>query len=172
MVNALREKAKDSAPGKTIVFERRLSDKEAPTRMLSRHQSRLVQFLSEVDSLQDSVTVVEIEQSLKTRMQQQNMEVPFFVNRIQKEQDGERQFNEVTLGFSNPITYQLQLGNIFFLLLKRIGVPILFSFFLIGFTILSFAVLYNNLLKQRRLADIKNEFISNITHELKHLLLL
>ncbi|MDQ3550153.1 MAG: hypothetical protein M3413_01360 [Bacteroidota bacterium] len=172
LVNALREKAKDSAPGKTIVFERRLSDKEAPTRMLSRHQSRLVQFLSEVDSLQDSVTVVEIEQSLKTRMQQQNMEVPFFVNRIQKEQDGERQFNEVTLGFSNPITYQLQLGNIFFLLLKRIGVPILFSFFLIGFTILSFAVLYNNLLKQRRLADIKNEFISNITHELKHLLLL
>lgn len=166
LVNALREKAKDSARGNTIIFER-VTETGAPTRILSRHQSRLVQFLSEVDSLQDSVTVVEIEQSLKTRMQQQNMEVPFFVNRIQKELDGERQFNEVTLGFSNPITYQLQLGNIFFLLLKRIGVPILFSFFLIGFTILSFAVLYNNLLKQRRLADIKNEFISNITHELK-----
>ncbi|MGZ8545016.1 MAG: sensor histidine kinase, partial [Flavisolibacter sp.] len=42
-----------------------------------------------------------------------------------------------------------------------------FSFFLVGFTLLSFTLLYRNLLKQRRLADIKNEFISNITHELK-----
>jgi two-component system, OmpR family, phosphate regulon sensor histidine kinase PhoR len=167
LVNALREKAKDSTPGKTIVFERRSAENEAPPRMLSRHQSRLVQFLFEVDSLQDSVTVSEIEESLRERMDQQNMDVPFNVYRIQKEEDGERQFNEVTLGFSNPITYQVKLGNIYFYLLKRIGVPILFSFFLIGFTILSFAVLYNNLLKQRRLADIKNEFISNITHELK-----
>jgi two-component system, OmpR family, phosphate regulon sensor histidine kinase PhoR len=167
LVNALREKAKDSVPGKTIVFESRSIDKEAPPRMLSRHQSRLVQFLFEVDSLQDSVRVHEIEQALQERMNQQNMDVPFNVYRIKKDQDGDRQFNEVTLGFSNPITYQLKLGNVFLLLLQRIGVPILFSFFLIGFTILSFAVLYNNLIKQRRLADIKNEFISNITHELK-----
>jgi two-component system phosphate regulon sensor histidine kinase PhoR len=52
-------------------------------------------------------------------------------------------------------------------LLKRISVPILFSVFLVGFTVLSFSLLYRNLMKQRRLADIKNEFISNITHELK-----
>jgi two-component system phosphate regulon sensor histidine kinase PhoR len=37
----------------------------------------------------------------------------------------------------------------------------------LGITILSFVLLYRNLLKQRRLAELKNEFISNITHELK-----
>ncbi len=45
--------------------------------------------------------------------------------------------------------------------------PILFSFFLIGVTILSFLLVYRNLLQQQRLGEIKNEFISNITHELK-----
>jgi two-component system phosphate regulon sensor histidine kinase PhoR len=43
----------------------------------------------------------------------------------------------------------------------------LFSIILLGITILSFVLLYRTLLKQKRLADLKNEFISNITHELK-----
>ena len=38
---------------------------------------------------------------------------------------------------------------------------------MLGITILSFVLLYRNLLKQRRLTEIKNEFIGNITHELK-----
>ena len=43
----------------------------------------------------------------------------------------------------------------------------MFSVFLVGVTILSFVLLYKNLLKQQRLAELKNEFIGNITHELK-----
>jgi two-component system phosphate regulon sensor histidine kinase PhoR len=43
----------------------------------------------------------------------------------------------------------------------------LFSVLLLGITLLSFVLLYRNLLRQRRLAALKNEFISNITHELK-----
>jgi two-component system phosphate regulon sensor histidine kinase PhoR len=78
-----------------------------------------------------------------------------------------RNMNKITIGFSHPVTYELKLGNSFVYLLKKIISPILFSLFLVGVTVLSFALLYRNLLKQRRLAEIKNEFISNITHELK-----
>ena len=45
--------------------------------------------------------------------------------------------------------------------------PILFSIVLLGITILCFVLLYRTLLRQQRLAALKNEFISNITHELK-----
>jgi two-component system phosphate regulon sensor histidine kinase PhoR len=38
---------------------------------------------------------------------------------------------------------------------------------LLAFTSASFIFLYRNLRQQRRLADLKNEFISNMTHELK-----
>jgi two-component system phosphate regulon sensor histidine kinase PhoR len=73
----------------------------------------------------------------------------------------------VTIGFAKPIAFRLSLENKTGYILQKLTLPILFSLFLVGITIISFVLLYRNLAKQKRLAELKNEFISNITHELK-----
>ena len=168
LANVLSEKVKAPTQERTIIFTEQLpSDSVRPFKKGIRQRDRLMQFLYDVDSLQDSVTLKEIDTAYNKRMQQQNINIPFTITRLQKGIDAEPDYNEVTIGFSNPITYRLQLGNTFIYLIKRIGIPILLYLFLVGFTTISFSLLYRNLLHQRRLANIKNEFISNITHELK-----
>src|SRR5690606_7350537 len=75
--------------------------------------------------------------------------------------------NVVTIGFTKPVSYQVQFENNTWYLLRRISQPILVSVLLLGVTILSFLSLYRNLKQQRKLAQLKNDFISNMTHELK-----
>lgn len=71
------------------------------------------------------------------------------------------------IGMANPMAYQAELNNATFYLMGEIAYLILVSLLLIILTTASFVFLYRNLLAQRRLTDVKNEFISNITHELK-----
>jgi two-component system phosphate regulon sensor histidine kinase PhoR len=121
-----------------------------------------------VDSLQDSLKLPEINIAFERALEEQNLHVPYTIERLDScEICDEPRPNQVTVGFMKPITYQMNLGNTFPYLLKKISLPILFSIVLLGITILSFVLLYRSLLKQKRLAILKNEFISNITHELK-----
>lgn len=161
MIDIMMEKVTDSTPENLAGEEKNKID----TQRIYNKRDRLIKFLFDVDSMQDSITTRELDSAYVIRLEEQNLEVPFSISTIPTE--GRDRRNEITLGFSNPITYRLDLGNTTGYLLKRISVPVLFSIFLLGFTILSFTVLYRNLLHQRRLANIKNEFISNITHELK-----
>ncbi|HVG16151.1 MAG TPA: HAMP domain-containing sensor histidine kinase, partial [Chitinophagaceae bacterium] len=166
LMSVLSEKVRDSN-GRLDVkkFERQLP---LPRGRREHHQNnRLLQFMYDVDSLQDSVKIRDIEIALEKRLDHQNINVPFTIKKEIKTRDDEPSFNEVIIGFTNPISYRIELGNTAGYVLRRISVPILLSFFIVGFTLFSFVLLYKNLLKQQRLADIKNEFISNITHELK-----
>lgn len=52
-------------------------------------------------------------------------------------------------------------------LFQKILPQLLFSIFLIGITSLAFWLIFRSLRQQQRLAQLKNDFISNVTHELK-----
>lgn len=167
MMDVLMQRTRDTSGPSLII--RRGDSIRVFHENVSPRQNRILQFLFEVDALQDSIRVGEIEKAYSARLKEQNLVVPFRVSRIETVDTvpGHRRFNEVTLGFANPITYRLDLEGTFPFILKRMSPSIIFSVFLVGVTFLSFMLLYRNLLRQRRLADVKNEFISNITHELK-----
>ncbi|MEO6453882.1 MAG: HAMP domain-containing sensor histidine kinase [Ginsengibacter sp.] len=130
--------------------------------------NKLFNYLYGIDSLQDTLKLSEIINLYARTLKEKNLSVPFLITRKNTSTEiEETDLADVTLGFANPITYHLQLGNTFQFLIKKITLPILFSLFLVGVTILSFVLLYRNIVKQQQLAEIKNDLISNITHELK-----
>lgn len=63
--------------------------------------------------------------------------------------------------------YAVSFTNVDRYLLRKITPEILFSVFLTLLTIAAFATMYRNIRSQQRLMKMKNDFISNITHELK-----
>lgn len=124
--------------------------------------------LYSVDSLQDSLKMPEIIKAFSATLKKQKLNIPFSIVKLDSAQFKEEpELTDVTVEFIHPVTYRMSLGNTASYLFKRISLPIIFSLFLVGVTIFSFVLLYRNLLRQQRLAEIKNEFISNISHELK-----
>jgi two-component system, OmpR family, phosphate regulon sensor histidine kinase PhoR len=179
-INIIRQKLKDSLkanPGgkarlvfsmDTTSFSYRNDTAKFDKRIPNGLRDHFFNVLYGVDSLQDSLKLKEISTAYSGELKQQNLDIPFTVVRLDSSSSSDEPvFNEVTVGFVNPVTYRLKLGNTFRYLTGQISLPILFSVLLLGITVFSFLLLYKNLLRQRRLAEIKNEFISNITHELK-----
>ena len=177
LMNAVRDKVKDTfsyTVDSTVVLS---SDKRgtehvdsAPIRIEKSvaGDSNVLKIFYGVDSLQDSIKLPEITDAYNQKLQEEHLPIPFNISFADSAGgDDESDFSNVTVGLVRPVTYHLELGNTFPYLLKKIMIPILFSIFLVGVTILSFVLLYKNLMKQRRLAELKNEFIGNITHELK-----
>lgn len=180
-INVIRGRLKDSLkatgkPGMVTISMNNSSVKvDGETKKFESHiqgpngrGDRIFSLLYGVDSLQDSLRLTEIDSAYAKALREEKLNIPFLIIEADSANvSDEPAFNEVTVGLANPVTYKLQLGNTFPYLLKQITQPILFSILLLGITILSFVLLYRNLLKQQRLAALKNEFISNITHELK-----
>lgn len=168
--------SKPDQPGNSfITLERPINPKSNDTVPSTGYRAggRFFEFLMGIDSLQDSIRIKDIRDAYIKNLQKEKINVPFnIVRTIEKdfkrsEPGRQPEWNKVTVGLSHPISYTVELGNTFRYILKQLMPEIIFSLFLIGFTIIAFSVLFKNLKAQQRLTNIKNEFISNITHELK-----
>jgi two-component system phosphate regulon sensor histidine kinase PhoR len=135
--------------------------------MPAQPDNGVVNFLITADSIatSDSVTVGEVTNAFAERLKEDNLNLKFEVSRLESSQW--EMPNAVTVGLSRPATYAFTLQNTFGYMLGKLKLPILFSLLLLGVTIAAFVMLYRNMVKQHRLSQLKNEFISNITHELK-----
>ncbi len=63
--------------------------------------------------------------------------------------------------------YAIVISDFRHIILKQITPQILFSLFLTLLTTAAFLIMYRSIRTQQRLMELKNDFISNITHELK-----
>lgn len=160
--------------GNNIFIEKEMTDMQEPPGVLSAApdlkktgEKSVFRFLYDVDSLsqKDSVTLKEIDSAFAKRLKDEKIAVGFAVSRLDSMQAVPA--NAVTLGFSKPTHFTYALQDTWSYMLGQLKLPILFSLLLVGITIASFVLLYRNMMQQKRLADLKNEFISNITHELK-----
>jgi two-component system, OmpR family, phosphate regulon sensor histidine kinase PhoR len=135
--------------------------------------SGLLQILEGVDSLQDTVTVKELSDKYASLLKREKISLDFAIAshpgafEDEMEPPDLQNANEITMGFSKPTTYTLDVHGITGYILRKMLSQILVSFLLVGLTVFSFIILLRNLMQQNRLTQIKNEFISNITHELK-----
>lgn len=128
-------------------------------------RKRIFKLLSDVQSIQDSLRISEIDTAFKKVLLQEQLDIPYTI--IKSWKPGKPSLGEVVIGFDKPVSYKLALGNTVPFLLKRILLPVIFSILLLGITIAAFVVMYKSLQRQKKQAEEKNEFISNITHELK-----
>jgi len=179
-VNIIRDKLRDSGTKKTgrkmIISMDQAAVNMPGDSLATRHhlpeihegKDYLFRLLYGVDSLQDSLRITEIDSAFAQRLVAEKIRVPYTITKQDSVKEGSFSVrNRVMVGFAHPVAYELGLGNTFPYLLRQIAQPIGFSILLLGITILSFVLLYRSLLKQQRLSELKNEFISNITHELK-----
>ncbi len=137
--------------------------------------SSFISMLSRGRPLADSLPIKEIDSAYGLLLKKAGIFLPFKLQTgvldSAQNKDSinviEFKTSRATVGFVNPRWYQASFPSLNKLISEKIVPQILFSLFLIIFTSIAFVFLYRNIVNQQRLALFKNEFISNVTHELK-----
>jgi two-component system, OmpR family, phosphate regulon sensor histidine kinase PhoR len=128
--------------------------------------------LEDSSQLYDSIPLVVIDSSYRHALAKANIDLAFKIFKINISHDTSKCISFfctgiVPMGLFGLIGYKASFESPQYFIFKSITLQLVLSVLLIALTIASFLFIYRNLVTQQRLADIKNDFISNITHELK-----
>lgn len=143
---------------------------------LPQPERAFIRMITEGKAFEDTISRHKLDSAYKKELDKTGVSVYFIIQKanndslhwLQDTLTGKSlKTTAVAVGLIHPAWYRAEFENPFPYLIKKISPQILFSFFLVAFTSLAFIFLYRNLLAQRKLTEIKNEFISNVTHELK-----
>ena len=155
----------DGLPPKNILNDKFIMRKETigPDFVRSLHDS---------SRLHDSIPISLLDSAYRRCLSDAGLHLAYRVTRVNLKQDtlkceGAFCTSTVPMGLFGVIGYRASFKQPFFRIINSISLQFLFSFIMISLTLVSFIFIYRSLLQQKRLADIKNEFINNITHELK-----
>jgi two-component system, OmpR family, phosphate regulon sensor histidine kinase PhoR len=151
----------NSSGGRTI-------DLKGPDSLLKNGNIFITMFRG-IDSIASSIDSADLHKAVQESFRKAGIEIPFAIYRTNEssklEWTGKTKIYRA--GFAKNANYELVLGNSFLYYIRKMALPLLFSLFLVGVTLASFLLLYRSLKQQQKLALLKNDFISNITHELK-----
>lgn len=124
--------------------------------------------------LTDTIPAEKIDSAFKNQLQKDKVNIPFALIVRSKEQAKDSNLSEnklttnfVSSGIIEPVMYKAEFKNPFKYIAKKLALPFVLSILLLAFVTTAFVVLYKNMKAQHKLATMKNDFISNITHELK-----
>lgn len=161
-------------PSNKVVFARNLPRLGPPGQA-----SPIIRFLKANKTINDSIPIKQVDSAYKAELAKTNKKLRFSILfesfkdslpgkwNFKKDSSDDVITDKVFVGYNTPFAYHAKFEGTQIYVLKKMQMQIGGSVLLLLLVAGSFIILYRNLLAQQRLAEIKNDFISNITHELK-----
>lgn len=123
----------------------------------------------------DTIPMYQLETSISAALKKDSISLSYVLKRLPKDtasinefiNGGDKKRDSSLAGYAARKNFELIIPSPNSYLLKRIAWPIAFSAFMIFLTVFTFVFLYRSLFRQQRLTELKNDFINNVTHELK-----
>lgn len=135
------------------------------------HPKSIVRYLRSNKVINDTIPVKKVDSLYTYLLNKEGINVSHIIEYTKTPDNGAQNSGfatkKVPVGLVDPLYYAAVFPSSRMHILKNISTQLMLSLLLIGLTTISFIVIYRSLLAQRKLTDIKNEFIGNITHELK-----